>query len=275
MFSQVSMYSPIAPRSSVFSRQGAIAIFSALLCLPAIAVAQTSKVEMLIYCGITMIRPMTEIAQTFEKRENVKVTLAQGGSDDLYLSAKKSGVGDLYLPGEPTFRDKYQSEGLLGEFKTVGYNQLAIIVAKGNPKKVKGDPKELLRSDLSVAIGNASSGSVGKETKDVLDAVGMYQKVVNAAVFLAPDSRGLANALKKGEVDTILNWRATAFFSDNAPLMDVVDIDKKIAKPQALLLNLLNFSKNKDLARRFIAFTAGEEGQAIFRRHGFLDNGSH
>jgi molybdate transport system substrate-binding protein len=37
-------------------------------------------------------------------------------------------------------------------------------------------------------------------------------------------------------------------------------------------LNLLTFSKNKDLARRFIAYAAGDEGQAIFRKHGFLDN---
>ena len=253
---------------------GRLALLFALLG-PLSVQAQTAKPEMLIYCGITMIRPMTEIAQGFEKRENVKITLAQGGSDDLYQSAKKSGLGDLYLPGEPTYRDKYLSEGLLGEFQNLGYNQLAIVVPKGNPKKVKGDPKELLRPDLAVAIGNVSSGSVGKETKDVLEAAGIYQKVIAASAFLAPDSRGLANALKKGEVDTILNWRATAFFADNVAQMDVVDLDKKLAKPQALLLNLLTFSKNKELARRFIAFAASEEGQAIFRRHGFLDNKAH
>ena len=62
------------------------------------AMAQAGKSELLLYCGITMVRPMTEIAQTFEKRESVKVTLAQGGSEDLYQAARKSGVGDLYLP---------------------------------------------------------------------------------------------------------------------------------------------------------------------------------
>jgi molybdate transport system substrate-binding protein len=234
--------------------------------------AQADKSEMLIYCGITMVRPMTEIAQAFEKKETVKVTLAQGGSEDLYQSAKKSGVGDLYLPGEPTYRDKYLPEGLLGEFQTVGYNQMAIMVAKGNPHKVKGDARELLRKDLAVSIGNAISGSVGKETKDILDELKIYQKVVAAAVFLAPDSRGLNNALKKGEVDAVMNWRATGFFADNIGALEVIDLDPKLAKPQALLLNLLTFSKQKELARRFIAFSASAEGQAIFRKYGFLDN---
>ena len=41
---------------------------------------------------------------------------------------------------------------------------------------------------------------------------------------------------------------------------------------RALLLMQLNFSKQKDLSKRFISFSAGEEGQAIFRKFGFLDN---
>lgn len=236
------------------------------------AFAAADRAELLLYCGITMVRPMTEIARQFEARENVKINIAQGGSEDLYQSLKKSAQGDFYLPGEPTYRTKYLGEGLLGEHVTVGYNQLALVVKKGNPKGLKGDPKELVRKDISVIIGNAESGSVGKETKDVLDTVGLYQKVLDASLYLAPDSRVLNIAMKKGEADAILNWRATAFFPDNVAAVDVVDLSPKLAKPQALILNLLTFSKNKDVARRFMAFTAGEQGQAIFRKWGFLDN---
>ncbi|MBU1664055.1 MAG: substrate-binding domain-containing protein [Gammaproteobacteria bacterium] len=146
------------------------------------APAESVRTDMLIYCGITMIRPMTEIARAFEQREPVKITLAQGGSEDLYLSLRIGREGDLYLPGEPTYRSKYLSEGLLGEVTTVGYNQLALVVKKGNPKQVKGDLKELLRPDLTVIFGNAESGSVGKETRDVLETVGLYQKMLNAAI---------------------------------------------------------------------------------------------
>ena len=35
---------------------------------------------------------------------------------------------------------------------------------------------------------------------------------------------------------------------------------------------VVTFSPNPELAKRFMAFTAGPEGQAIFRRWGFLDN---
>lgn len=247
-----------------------------LLCWTLIAACgnatEQQRPELLIYCGITMVRPMTEIARAFEQKENIKITMAQGGSEDLYQSAKKSGLGDLYLMGEPTYRTRHLSEGLLGDFVTVGYNQIAIVVRKGNPKHIKGDPRELLRDDVTMMIGSAESGSVGQETRRILESIGLYSQVVDKAVFLASDSRSLNNAMKKGEADVMMNWRATGFFPDNAEVMDVIDLDPALAKPQALMLILLNFSKNQALARRFMQYAASEEGQAIFRKHGFLDN---
>jgi len=246
--------------------------FAAALLVSAGVFAQSAKTELLLYCGITQVRPMTEIAQLFEKRENVKIAIAQGGSEDLYQSAKRSGVGDWYQPGEPSYRDRHVAEGLFGEQVTIGYNQMALIVQKGNPKKVKPDPRELLRKDLVAIIGNAESGSVGQEAKSILDRLGIYPQVVRSAAFLGPDSRSLMNAMKKGEADVTMSWRATGFFPDNAPRLDVVDLDPKIAKPQALLLIQLKSTKHPELTKRFMALAASEEGQAIFRKHGFLDN---
>jgi molybdate transport system substrate-binding protein len=247
-------------------------VAAVLLFVSGSALAQSAKPELLLYCGITMMHPMTEIARMFEARENVKLSIAQGGSEHLYQSAKKSGVGDWYLPGEPSFRAKYLKEGLLGHFVTVGYNQMALMVQKGNPKQVKGHPHELLRKDLTAIVGNATSGSVGQETKDILDSLGIYQKVVKSVAFLSPDSRSLALAVKRKEADLAMNWRAVGYFADNVGVVDTIDLSPNLAMPQALELSLLTSSKQPDIARRFMALAASEEGQAIFRKHGFLDN---
>lgn len=246
--------------------------FASALLVSSLAFAEEAKTELLLYCGITMVRPMTEIVRAFEKRENVRIAIAQGGSEDLYQSAKRSGVGDWYLPGEPTYREKHFKEGLLGDYVTVGHNQMALMVQKGNPKQVKPDPRELLRKDVIAIIGNAESGSVGHEAKRILDALGIYPQVVRQSAFLAPDSRSLVNAMKKGEADVTLNWRATGFFPDNVAKLDVIDLDIKLAKPQPLLLTQLKSTKYPEIVRRFMDFAAGAEGQEIFRSHGFLDN---
>jgi molybdate transport system substrate-binding protein len=218
-----------------------------------------------------MVRPISELARRFEIKEKIKVEIIQGGSEDIYQSARRSREGDIYFPGEPSYRDKYLSEGLLGYHKVVGFNQIALFVQKGNPKRVQPKLSELLRKDLVVMIGNTDSGSIGLETKQTLDRYKLYEKVVSNAAFMMPDSRAINAFLKKGEIDLALNWRATAFFQDNKPYIDVVDLDPSIAEPQALLLNQLTFSKRPELARKFIDYVASPEGQLVFRNYGFID----
>ncbi|NJD38890.1 MAG: ABC transporter substrate-binding protein [Geobacter sp.] len=244
-----------------------------LLCMVLIATvvpASASSSNLLIYCGITMVRPMTDIARLFEKQEKVTIAIAQGGSEDLYQSARKSRQGDLYLPGEPAFRVKHQPEGLLGEYVNLGYNQMAILVQKGNPKNVKPDLKELLRKDLAVVLGSSESGSVGVKSRRILTKAGIYDKVAAKAAQMLPDSRSIMQAMRRSVADVTLSWRATGYFPDNAAHVDVLDLPPQMAPPHELQLTLLKFSTNQALARKFMDFAAGPQGQAIFRRYGFM-----
>lgn len=240
------------------------------LLLSGVVPASANNSSLLIYCGITMVRPITDIARLFEKQERVNIAIAQGGSEDLYQSAKKSRQGDLYLPGEPIFRIKHQPEGLLGEYVTLGYNQMAMVVQKGNPKKIKPELKELLRKDLAVVLGSSESGSVGVESRRILTQAGLYPKVAAKAVQMLPDSRSIMMSMRRGEADVSLSWRATGYFPDNAAAVDVLDLPPNLAPPHELQLTLLSFSSNQALARKFMAFASGPQGQAIFRRYGFM-----
>jgi molybdate transport system substrate-binding protein len=255
---------------NIITRRQFLAVLLASAFIPSVALAETS--ELLIYCGITMVKPIGEMAAEFEKQHDVKIKISQGGSEDLYKSLKLSQKGDIYLPGEPTFRTKYVGEGLLGDYKTIGYNQAALFVRKGNPKNVTADVKQLLRSDLTVLVAAENQGSIGSETKRMLTQAGIYERVVDNAAQVSPDSRTINAALKKGEADITLNWRATAFFPDNSPHIDIVDLPVSVAVPQALLMNLTTLSTQKALAQQFIDYAASATGQSIMRKHGFLDN---
>ena len=233
---------------------------------------QKTTPQLLIYCGITMIHPIKDIAAIVEKEKNVKIVISQGGSEDLYKSLAHSRQGDLYLPGSASYRDKHIDEGLLGEAVNVGYNQVSLIVNKNNPKNIQAKVTELLRTDLAIVIGNANTGSIGRETKRILDKQGIYQEVLENAVFVTTDSRNLNKALINNEADAILNWKATAYFSENKDFMEVIDLDTKLAIPKKLLLNKLSFSKYPEISQYFMDLAASERGQAIFRSYGFLDN---
>jgi molybdate transport system substrate-binding protein len=229
--------------------------------------------SLLVYCGITMVHPIKAIGRLFEAETGVPVVLSQGGSADLYDSLKTSGVGDLYFPGSLSYRDESLGDGLLGEARRVGFNTAALIVLTGNPKGVPATPAALADPRFKVVIANPQSGSIGRESRRILGVAGLWEAALENTVFLATDSRNLNQALLDGSADVVLNWRATAFFPENRDRVQVLDIDPLLSAPKGLALSLLTFSEHPDLARRFMALAASPEGQAIFRRYGFLDAG--
>jgi molybdate transport system substrate-binding protein len=233
-------------------------------------ITKDKQVELLIYCGITMSNPMREISNNFEKKHNIKITITQGGSEDLYQSLKASKRGDLYLPGSASYRKKHFADGLLKESVDLGYNQAALIVKKGNPKNISSDINNLTRTDIQVVIGSHESGSIGKESKKILEKQKIYNDVLNNVVYLTSDSRTLNHALKKGDADVIINWKATAFFDNNKSQVDAIALDPKIAKPKKLVLNKLSFSKHPQKVSEFMQYAASSEGNSIFKKYGFL-----
>lgn len=231
-----------------------------------------SKNELLFYIGITMVKPVNELAMNFEKENNCKISILQGGSQDLYDSAKSSQIGDLYLPGSVSYRDKYLKDGLLLDGKFVGYNKLSLVVKKGNPKNIKASLDELINENLNVVLGNEESGSVGLASKKLLKKFGLYEKAISNAIYLVPDSRNLMNSIKNSEADLILNWNATTFWDDNKEFADALVLDDEYSQKSKLVFNLLSTSKNKDLSRKFMDYASSKEGREIFKKYGFLDD---
>jgi len=232
---------------------------------------ENNKKNLLIYCGITMVHPMQKIADIIEKQYNCKITILQGGSEDIYQSLKMSKKGDLYLPGSDLYRTKHLDDGLLLDYIDVGYNQMALLVAKGNPKNIKADINCLIDPKYAVSIGNAESSSVGRQAKKILTKAGIYEKVLLNAIKVSSDSRTMNNFLKEGSVDIIFNWRATAYFLENRNKMDVLSLDESISPKKNLQINLTSCSKHEDIARAFMRYASSKEGQKIFQEFGFLD----
>jgi len=228
------------------------------------------KKELLIYCGITMIQPISEIASIMEQQHDIKISIIKGGSGNLLRSIKFNNIGDLYLPGSDFYIKKAKSEGFVTESVHVGFNKAAMMVQKGNPKAIAQSLDMLKQSDHYVVIGNPDSGSIGKETKKILTSVGIFSDVLKNAREMTTDSKRLIEVLKNGEADLVVNWYATSTWKGNRDYIDILAIDDKFAKKKRLVLGLLKSSKYPTIAGNFMQYAASEKGHEIFDKYGLF-----
>lgn len=230
------------------------------------------KPTLIFYCGITMVKPITQMAKIIEKKYNCNIKISQGGSKDLYDSLKYSKKGDLYLPGSDSYRIKNLKDGLLLDGVFIGYNQAAIFVQKGNPKNIK-NLDDFLNENIFTVLCNPTSGSIGKMTKKIFvkyKGEDFFNDAHDNSVEIGTDSRNLNNALINKRADLTINWKATAFWDENSKHIDYITLPEALAQKKKLVLNLLSFSENKAIAKAFMKFASSKEGQNIMKKYGFL-----
>jgi len=180
--------------------------------------------------------------------------------------------GDLFLPGSDSYRKKNLSTGLLKDGEYIGVNQAALIVQEGNPKGIK-NLDALVDENLKVFLCDAKAGSIGKNTVSVLSKYkgqDFVDEAYDNAIDLGNDAKSVTAAVATKQADVGVTWRATAFWSGNESKVDVIDIDTKYAPEKKLVINLMSFSKNPELALKLMKFASSPKGQAILKSYGFV-----
>lgn len=227
--------------------------------------------ELLVYCGITMFKPIAEIARVIEKQEDCQIIIARGGSGNLLHAISVNQLGDLYLPGSHSYMKTCVQKGLVLETAVVGYNKAAIMVQKGNPKGITNDLANLANPEYYVVIGDPDSGSIGRETKRILQRRGIYEAVAHNARALTTDSKDLTKVLADKEADVVVNWYATSVWPENSPNVDAIAIDEQYAGKKTLVLGVLTCSRHPEIAKKFLDYASSPKGVELFKRYGLYE----
>ncbi len=224
------------------------------------------------YCGSTMSGAMGEISKQFGAANDCDVNIIKGGSGKLWNMIKNKKDGDLFLAGSDSYKTKNIGTGFFKDEQYIGFNQAALVVAKGNPKSVSG-LTALTNEDLKVFLCDSEAGSIGKNTVSVLKkfkGADFVDEAYDNTIDVGKDAKSVTSMVAKGEADVGVTWRATAYWSGNESKVDVVEIDTKFAPQKKLVINLMSFSKHPELSKKLMKFAASPKGQAIMKSYGFV-----
>lgn len=223
------------------------------------------------FCGTASELPMEEAAKVFEQKTGIKVELNWGGSGAVLSQLKLSRRGDLFIPGSPDYMTKAIKEGLVEPetVKIIAYLVPTINVAKGNPQKITR-LSDLARPGLRVAIGNPESVCVGLYGVEVLEKNGLLKAVEKNIVTHASSCAATASLITLQKVDAIMGWDVFAGWNPDkieTVFLKPEEVPRLAYIPAAVVKD---YALNRRGAQAFINFLTSSEGQAIFKKWGYL-----
>lgn len=249
------------------SAAAALAILGFLLYRGVQQPGGNSGPRLFMYCAAGLRYPVEEIAQQYRQRYGAEVEIQYGGSNTLLNQIEVARVGDLYLCADETYIRRARDKGLVKEVLPVAFQTPVIIVKKGNPKHVAA-LEDLLREDVTVALGNPEGAAIGKVTRDLLTAAGQWEKfsahVTKRGVF-KPTVNDIANDVKLGSVDAGIVWDAAAA---QYPELESIKADALDPGASLVEVGVLSTARDATAAIRFARFMAASNaGLEIFAKH--------
>lgn len=229
-----------------------------------------AKDEILVFSGAAFKAPVEEIVSSYSKETGKKVYSNFGSVIQIISQLNLSKKGDvIILPSMDIMESLTSKQIVLKEsIKPLTYQVPVLVVAKGNPKKVKG-LRDLLREDLKIAIANPESVYIGMLTAEILEKNFNTQErdlIRKGIVTYASDIAKLLNLLLLKQVDLIIGFD---FFEGWAP--DKVELVKLAPKELVRIgtgaAGIIAYSKNRKEAEDFLNYLVSKV--EVFKRYGY------
>jgi len=242
-----------------------------LVCLLAAAMfamagAAQAGTTLIVHAGAGIRPPLDELGALFEKKNGVKIEYNYKGSGCLLADICLSKRGDVYVPGEAFYLKQAEERGFVLTSRVVAQMSTAVIVQKGNPKRILG-LKDLTREGLRIGMGDAKAVAAGRAANETLVKAGILKQVEPNIAMTALNVVELGIGVKLNHLDAAIVWDATAYlFRDDVETLTLPD-EWRVDAPVPVAV--LKFSTSPAEARRFTDFLATDEAAKIFRKHGY------
>ena len=192
---------------------------------------------------------------------------------------------DLFASVNINHLKKLNAKGLMNEHMIYIHNKLELMVAKGNPKGIKG-PEDLGRDDIVQSHPNPLTEGIFKfYGSEMLKDLGLHKKVTGGkqckscwAVdsktwFTSRHHRETPDRIEKGEADVGIVWTTeVAYAKREGRPIDGVAIPAPYNKQDkvAYAIGPMLAGRNMQNSKRFISYLATQEAQDIYAGYGFV-----
>lgn len=229
-------------------------------------------------CAAGVSKPVTEIADLYQKTYGVTIQLDFGGSGKLLAALKAQKThGDLYLSADADLMQKAVEEGLVAEVIPVTEYKPVLVIRKTSQEQLRqqGKPvtglRDLLRPDLKVVLANPKITSIGTLMQQVLEKHGLWAELARQLKSAQPRVSTVGTVNEVAEIVASRNGFVGILWDANArqvPRLEIIVPEELAGVGERVLIGVLSRSTQPTAALQFARFlTARDRGLPIFAKH--------
>ena len=259
------------------SRFLALALAALVMAAAAVGCAAAAREDTVtVFAASSLAEPFRAVADTFEAdNPGVKVTFNFAGSQALRTQLEHGARADVFASADWEQMAAIRKANLLGNTpEYFATNRLAVVAPVDSMAVRRLD--DLARPGVSIAIASAEApaGAYARATLNLMaeseDFPDDYaERVLTNAVTHETNVRAVAQKVSLGEVDAGMVYETDAKAAQYRDSFRVIEIPLHFNPAAEYPIATLGEAVNPQLARDFIAFVQGDDGQAILREYGF------
>jgi molybdate transport system substrate-binding protein len=246
---------------TTFVRAFALAL-AACLCLSAPAA------DLTVSAAASLTNALKDLAPLFEAANpGTKVLHNFAASGPLLQQIAKGAPVDVFASADQETMDQAQAQGRVKaeQRRNIVSNALVLVVPAA-ATTLPASLKALAQPGVQrIAIGLPASVPVGRYTKGVLEAEGLWA-AIEPKMIGAQSVRQALDYVARGEVDAGFVYATdAALMPDKVKVALTVNTMKPVLYPAAPIAT----SPNLALAQKFVEFLTAAPAQAVFAKYGF------
>ena len=254
-----------------------------------------TQAKLILWLAGNQFFAMDHVVHEFQKQnpgvEVGLITLPPGllveailGGGWIFEGREYPGLPDVYASVNLAHLKRLNVAGFMDHYAVYMHNELEIMVAKGNPKKISGIA-DLGRADIRTSMPNpVNEGIMQFYARKVLERHGLWAQIAAGKEciscqttpnnwFTAVHHRETPVRLKSDMSDAGIVWKTETLEA----VRDGALVEGVVLPPQDSLrdevsyaIGVLKGSRRADAARRYLDFLATPAGQAAYASFGFV-----
>lgn len=238
---------------------------------PGAAPTQTQTRELTVFAAASLAGTFDEIGAAFTAtRPGTQVRFSYAGSSDLVSQLAAGAPADVLATADERTMRQATDQALVGQPSVFATNELAILVAPGNPVGIVG-ARDLAHPSLSLVVC-APQVPCGAAAERALTAAG----ITTSPVSEEPSATAAASKVTSGQADAAVVYatdvaRAQAAGTGVGIQLGIDQVPNRypIGVTTGPRTSDARDSDRAELAEEFVAYVQGGEAQAVLERAGF------